>query len=107
MAVGTREHRGVRQLISSILEDVDALEITEELPGEASSHWQKHMPRHGLMWRETDFWGDLALDLSKEQLQRPETCRCIHDCHFCREQRQTLKEEKPRIRGPPMLVEMA
>ena len=25
--------------------------------------------------------------------------RCIHDCHFCREQRQTLKEEKPRSRG--------
>ena len=23
-------------------------------------------------------------------------CRCIHDCNFCREQRQTLKEEKPR-----------
>lgn len=29
MAVGAREHRGARQLISSILEDVDALEITE------------------------------------------------------------------------------
>ena len=97
-----------------------------------------------------DFWGDIALDLPKEQLERPETCRqrcnefhalqytlcvlrtkaqlqtvrliysmlclmsliydtilvncpaaflvlrCIHDCNFCREQRQLLKEEKPR-----------
>jgi hypothetical protein len=24
-----------------------------------------------------DFWGDLALDLPKKQLQRPETCRSV------------------------------
>ncbi|CAL1153231.1 unnamed protein product, partial [Cladocopium goreaui] len=82
-----------------------AEKILADLPGEASSHWQKHMPRHGLMWRETDFWGDLALDLPKKQLQRPETCRCIHDCNFCREQRQTLKEEKPRLPTPGSRVQ--
>ncbi|CAJ1420060.1 unnamed protein product [Effrenium voratum] len=49
-------------------------------------HWLQLMPLSGVMWRETELWGDIALEL-----RRPDSAaRCIHEsCSFCRERPKT------------------
>jgi len=40
----------------------------DEAGHSTTSFWSSLMPKSGVMWKETDFWGDVALELRRSQL---------------------------------------